>query len=350
MAFDNHLMQPLFQLTIGKPGSSFAFEIARKIGLPEDILELASEKAGVKNINYDRHLKDIARDKRYWENKRQTIRQQEKRLEELMAEYEKELTGAKTLRKEIITKAKEEAQQLLKESNRMIENTIRQIKETQAEKEKTKDLRQQLEEFKNVVVEDTKPLETESEEKIAKLSIKAKRIKLDPEPVEEKHVPLESQDHPLKPGDAVRMIDTQAAGEVIEIKDKMVQVETGSLRFFVPLDKIERITRSDLKKSLRANQAYRENDPGLVQRNINFKPEIDIRGVRGEEAINQVRELIDNALIVQHRNLRILHGKGNGILRQLVRQYLATIDVVKSFRDEHVEFGGSGITVVEMDF
>jgi DNA mismatch repair protein MutS2 len=350
MAFDNHLMQPLFQLTIGKPGSSFAFEIARKIGLPEEILEEASGKAGVKNINYDRHLKDIARDKRYWETKRQNIRQQEKRLEELMAEYEKELSGAKTLRKEIISKAKDEAQQLLKESNRMIENTIRQIKETQAEKEKTKDLRQQLEEFKNEVVEDTKPLETESEEKIAILGIKAKRIRLEPEIVKAKPVPVVSKVHPLKPGDAVRMIDTQAAGEVIEIKDKMVQVETGSLRFFVPLDKIERITKSDLKKSLKANQVYRENDPGIVQRNINFKPEIDIRGVRGEEAINQVRDLIDNALIVQHRNLRILHGKGNGILRQLVRQYLATVDVVKSFSDEHVEFGGAGITVVEMDF
>jgi DNA mismatch repair protein MutS2 len=350
MAFDNHLMQPLFQLTIGKPGSSFAFEIARRIGLPEEILAEASGKAGVKNINYDRHLKDIARDKRYWETKRQSIRQQEKRIEELMAEYEKELSGAKTLRKEIITKAKDEAQQLLKESNRMIESTIRQIKESQAEKEKTRDVRQQLEEFKNIVVEETKPAETKSEEKIAALSSRAKKIKLEPDPVKEKPVPVLSPEKPLKPGDAVRMIDTQAAGEVIAIKDKMVQVETGSLRFFVPVDRIERIARLELKKSLRENQVYRENDPGLVQRNINFKPEIDIRGVRGEEAINQVQDLIDNALIVQHRNLRILHGKGNGILRQLVRQYLATVDVVKSFRDEHVEFGGSGITVVEMDF
>ena len=145
------------------------------------------------------------------------------------------------------------------------------------------------------------------------------------------------------------MIDTQAAGEVLSVKGKKVQVETGSLRFFVTADKIERISRSELKKSLRANQVVRENDPGIVQRNINFKPEIDIRGVRGEEAINQVRDLIDNALIVQHRHLRILHGKGNGILRLLIRQYLDTVDVVKSFRDEHVEFGGSGITVVEMD-
>ncbi|MCX6326363.1 MAG: Smr/MutS family protein [Bacteroidia bacterium] len=350
MAFDNHLMQPLFQLTIGKPGSSFAFEIARKIGLPEEILAEASGKAGVKNINYDRHLKDIARDKRYWETKRQSIRQQEKRLEELMDEYEKELSGAKTLRKEIITKAKDEAQQLLKDSNRMIESTIRQIKESQAEKEKTKDVRQQLEEFKNIVVEETKPIETESEEKIAVLSSRAKKIKMEPEPVKEKPVHAASSVQPLKPGDAVRMIDTLAAGEIISIKDKMVQVETGSLRFFVPFDKIERITRSELKKSLSANQVQRENNPGIARRNINFKPEIDIRGVRGEEAINQVRDLIDNALIVQHRNLRILHGKGNGILRQLVRQYLDTVDVVKSFRDEHIEFGGSGITVVEMDF
>ncbi len=350
MAFDNHLMQPLFQLTIGKPGSSFAFEIARRIGLPEEILGEASGKAGVKNINYDRHLKDIARDKRYWETKRQSIRQQEKRLEELMAEYEKELSGAKTLRKEIITKARDEAQQLLKESNRMIESTIRQIRESQAEKERTKDVRQQLEEFKNVVVEETKPVESESEEKIAVLSSKARKIKLDPEPVKEKIMPQVSAVKPLKKGDAVRMIDTQAAGEIIEIKDKMAQIETGNLRFFVPLEKIERISRSDLNKSLRSNQPVRGNDPGLVQRNINFKPEIDLRGVRGEEAIKQVRDLIDNALIVRHRNLRILHGKGNGILRQLIREYLATVDIVKSFRDEHVEFGGSGITVVEMDF
>jgi len=146
------------------------------------------------------------------------------------------------------------------------------------------------------------------------------------------------------------MIDTQAAGEIVSIKGKKAEVETGSIRIIVSVDRVERISKAELKKSLRSNMSIRENDTAIVQRNINFKPEIDIRGVRGEEAINQVRDLIDNALMVQHRNLRILHGKGNGILRQLVRQYLDTVDVVKSFRDEHVEFGGSGITVVEMDF
>jgi DNA mismatch repair protein MutS2 len=350
MSFDNHLMQPLFQLIIGKPGSSFAFEIARKIGLPAEILAEASGKAGVKNINYDRHLKDIARDKRYWETKRQDIRQQEKRLEELIAEYEKELSGAKTLRKEIITKAKDEAQQLLLKSNRIIESTIRQIKESQAEKKKTKDIRQQFEEFKNMVVEETKPVDTELEEKILELNKKAKKIKMEQEPVEEKPVQIVSPLQPLKPGDAVRMIDTVAAGEIVAIKGRKVQVETGSMRILVSDDKVERISRSELKKSLKSNQSHRETDPAVSLRKISFKPEIDIRGVRGEEAINRVRDLIDDALIVQHRNLRILHGKGNGILRELVRQFLATVDVVKSYRDEHVELGGSGITVVEMDF
>jgi len=348
MAFDSHLMQPLFQLSIGKPGSSFAFEIAKKIGLPEDILKNASEKAGVKNINYDRHLKDIARDKRYWENKRQNIRQHEKRLEELIEEYEKELSGVKNLRKEIITKARDEAQELLKESNRMIENTIRQIRESQAEKEKTKEIRQQLDEFKTSVVDETKPVEIKGEEKGDRLSVRAGKLR-SKQARKEPMQTLKSEE-PLKSGDTVRMTDTQASGEIVEIKDKMVSVVTGNMRIIVPLDKIERIGKSVLKKTIKSNQVYRESDPALAQRRLNFKPEIDIRGFRGEEAINQVRELIDNALIVQHRNLRILHGKGNGILRQLVREYLSTVDVVSNFHDEHVDMGGSGITVVEMDF
>ena len=193
-------MQPLFQLTIGKPGSSFAFEIARKIGLPEDLLTDASGKAGVKNINYDRHLKDIARDKRYWEAKRQSIRQQEKRLEELMAEYEQELAGAKALRKEIITKAKDEAEELLQQSNRMIENTIRQIKEAQAERERTKDIRQQLEEFKNVVNEEPKPHETKVEKKMALLSSRAGRIKVKRDTLKERTARPVTAEKPLKPG------------------------------------------------------------------------------------------------------------------------------------------------------
>lgn len=348
MAFDNHLMQPLFQLYIGKPGSSFAFEIARKIGLPENILANASEKAGVKNINYDRHLKDIARDKRYWENKRQNIRQHEKHLEELINEYEKELGEAKKTRKEIISKARDEARILLDESNKIIENAVRQIKEAQAEKAKTKEVRQQIEDFKSSVSDEIPAGITQTEKKMTQLKIRAKKYK--PEIRSKEKESEKVSDKLLKPGDPVRMKDTLAAGEVIEVRDNKVQVETGSFRFFVPLENVEKISRSELNKSLRSEKANILFDSEINQKKIRFNPEIDIRGVRGEEAINQVRELIDNALMVQHKNLRILHGKGNGILRQLVRQYLATVDVVKSFRDEHIELGGSGITVVEMDF
>ncbi len=348
MLFDNHLMQPLFQLSIGKPGSSFAFEIARKIGLPEEILIMASEKAGVKNINYDRHLRDIARDKRYWETKRQNIRQHEKRLEELITEYEKEIAGAKNLRKEIISKAREDAQALLADSNRIIENTIRQIKEAQAEKEKTKELRQKLDEYKLNFAEESKLLVTEAEEKATRLAMRAKKIK--PKAVGKESGHTENDIKPLSTGDAVRMIETQAAGEIVKIESGMVTVEAGSIRFLVPLDKVERISRSELKKSERSIQTIYRSDPSIEQRKSKFRPEIDIRGMRGDEALNTIRDFIDDALIVQYRNLRILHGKGNGILRQLVRDYLGTLNVVKSFRDEHVDMGGAGITVVEMDF
>ncbi len=347
MAFDNHLMQPLFKLNIGKPGSSFAFEIARKIGLPENILDEAAGKVGVKNIDYDRHLKDIARDKRYWETKRQNIRQQEKRLEGLIEQYEKELSDVRSARKEIIIQAKDEAQELLKKSNRIIENTIRQIRESQAEKERTKEVRQELEEFKSTVEEKSVPVESQFEKKMSGLVERAKHYKNKSKPKEEKAVKEKAK--PLRPGDAVRIKETQAAGEIVSVRGKLVQVETGSMRLQVPVDRVERISRTELRESLRTVRRTSTPDPGLHERKLNFKSEIDIRGVRGEEALNRVRELIDDALIVQHKNLRILHGKGNGILRQLVRDYLATVDVVKSFRDEHVDMGGSGITVVEID-
>jgi DNA mismatch repair protein MutS2 len=347
MAFDNHLMQPLFQLFIGKPGSSFAFEIAKKIGLPEDILNAASEKAGVKNIDYDRHLKDIARDKRYWENKRQNIRQHEKRLEELITEYDREMGEAKKLRKEIISKAKDEAKSILDNANKLIENTVREIREAQAEKEKTREIRQSVEEKKLEILKESTGKVTESERKVNDLKIKA--VKFKPAKAEEEKQQEKTVDALIRKGDAVRMIETMAVGEVTEIRDGMVYVETGNFNFKVPYNKVEKVNRSELKKSHKRLNSDVMIGAEISQRKLRFSPEIDIRGVRGDEAIERVRQLLDDAVIVQHRNLRILHGKGNGILRELVRKYLATAGFVKSFRDESVEFGGSGITVVELD-
>jgi DNA mismatch repair protein MutS2 len=352
MEFDNHLMLPLFKLSIGKPGSSFAFEIAKKIGLPENILNIASTKAGVKNVNYDKALKDIARDKRYWENKRQNIRQNEKRLDELIEQYEKELSGTKNLKKEIIAKAKEEANNLLVESNRVIENTIRQIKESQAEKEKTREVRKEIEEFKNIVAENTSLHDQDIEDKMERLKARAERIKnrkkdksQQPSDKITKHVAKT-----IQVGDHVRMFDTQAVGEVAEIRDGIAHVDAGSFRFYVKIEKLERISSTEYRKSLKGSSKYIPTDPLISERKMKFKPELDIRGERAEDAIIKVQNFIDDAILVQQRTLRIVHGKGNGILRELVRQYLSTVNIIKSFQDEHVEMGGSGVTSVELDF
>lgn len=345
MLFDNTLMQPLFRLDIGKPGSSFAFEIARKIGLPENILQNASEKAGVKIVKFDRHLKDIARDKRYWEMKRQNIRKHEKRLEELIDEYEKELSGTKALRKEIISKAREEAKKLLEDSNRIIENTVRQIKESQAEKERTLKARQEIAGFKQEVegMKEEKEITGKPLELKRKASGIVKRVR------EKRKQELQTDSAPLKPGDAVRLTDTGMAGEVTEADGDNLIVETGTFRLKVSASKVERISRKELKKGLTAGRPLQQTDPLVNERKLRFKPEIDIRGVRGDEALEAVRNLIDDAVMVQHRHLRIIHGKGNGILRNLIRQYLSTMPVVKSARDEHVELGGAGVTLVELD-
>jgi DNA mismatch repair protein MutS2 len=347
MTFDNHLMQPLFRLSIGRPGSSFAFEIARRIGLPDEILNVASGKAGIKNINYDRNLKDIARDKRYWENKRYQIRQREKHLQELINEYEKELSEVKSARKEIISKAREEASSILESSNKIIENTIREIKEAQAEKERTRELRKDVKRFKEEISSDSVD-KTDTDKRLVLFEKRAKKYK--PEIKETTDQSGEEKNKPLKPGSTVRMKDTMACGEVIEIRDDMVTVETGTFRIKVALEKLEKISRAEYRLSRKSAKPGIVLDDEINQRKIRFSPEIDIRGERGEEAIRKVQDLLDNALIVRHRNLRILHGKGNGILRELVRQYLASVGFVKTFHDEHVEQGGSGITVVELDF
>jgi DNA mismatch repair protein MutS2 len=250
------------------------------------------------------------------------------------------------MEKEIINKARETAESMLKESNKLIENTIRQIRESQAEREKTRAARQELEEFKDRMIAGKVDTEITSDGKLIRLKKKTARAGIKRKNVVEKDsVTIKL----LAPGDAVRMTDTQVAGEVIRVEGDMVHVETGSIKFLVHNDKLERISRADLKKSIGSQMLSIRKDPELESRKLNFKPEIDIRGVRGDEAIRQVRDFIDNAVMVQHRNLRILHGKGNGILRQLVREYLSTIDIVRSFSDEHIELGGSGVTVVEMD-
>jgi DNA mismatch repair protein MutS2 len=348
MAFDNQLMQPLFRLDQGKPGSSFAFEIAKKIGLPQEILNDAAVRAGEGNVDFDRNLREIARDKRYWEKKRETVRHHEKRLEELITSYEAQLGSIKTQQKEIIGQAKYKAEEMLRETNKVIENTIRTIRETQAEKEKTKDLRVELDTFREHLTAEVKhpevPLPVPPPLKSSTAGI-VKRIskKVAPEPVVKKKTGRPSV------GDYVRLTGSDTVGEVTEVKGKKLQIISNSLKMTVDIDKTEPVDGAAYLKEMSKNRPQQKIDWSLNTRRNQFNSEIDVRGMRTEEALQKVQEFIDTAMMIQFRHLRILHGKGNGILRHMIRQYLVSTGAVKSAEDEHVERGGAGITIVELD-
>ena len=339
MLYDRHLMQPLFRLEIGNPGSSFAIEIARKIGLPESVIAEASEKVGADYINMDKYLQDIARDKRYWETKRQNIRQKEKRIEELEAKYESELSAINAQRKEVVRQAKSESKQMLEQANAMIENTIRKIKEAQAEKEKTKEIRKEFERFKSENSDGANVPENSIDKKIAKLKEKQQQ---------KGQVAQSKELAALKIGDNVRIKGQNSAGEIIELQGKNAVVAFGMLKTSVKVDKLERVSKTQIKKEMkRSSFVSVDTTEDIRQRSLNFKREIDVRGMRGDEALQAVQYFVDDALILSVDRIRILHGTGTGALRQIIREYLNTVHGVSSFHDEHVQFGGAGITVVE---
>jgi len=352
MLYDSQRMEPLFILETGKPGSSFAFEIARKIGLPEEILESATEKVGKKHIDFDKTLRSISRDKRYWETKREKIRKVEKILDEQAEKYEKELKEVKQLRKEILAKAKEEAEQLLAGVNKKIENTISGIRQVQAEKEKTKELRTGIDNLKKEVSSGKVTHDDKIDRKIEKLK-EAEKKRNEHRPAEEKKMaePVSlPETEGLKPGDHVKIYGKEAIGEVIELNSKNAVVAFGQLISTLPLAQVERISHNEARKASRPEDRYRTNiAEDLRQRRLLFKPEIDIRGQRLDEALSNIQSFIDEAIMLEQRNLRILHGKGYGVLKEAIRNYLRSEPLVKEFNDEHVQFGGSGITLVNLD-
>lgn len=336
MLFDRNQLQPLYKLQMGIPGSSFAIEIARKIGLSEEVIAEASEKAGSAHIDLDKYVQDILRDKHYWENKRQQIRQKKKRLDELTARYETDQNELKAQRKEMINRAKSEAQQLLSEANATIENTIRRIKEAQAEREMTREIRQQFAEFRDKLDEEPKP------EKPAREQRKFKHEK--PQKIHEKPKP-----ELISAGDRVKLAGHDSVGDVIDVDGKNVTVAFGNIKSTVKAERLEKLSRNKEKEIIRRNSAFgSDSDELLRQRKLNFKQDIDVRGMRGDEALNAVQYFIDDALMMGVERVRILHGTGTGILRQLIRQYLGAIPGVSHFADEHVQLGGAGITVVDL--
>ena len=374
MLYDRHEMQALFQLAIGQPGSSFAIEIARKTGIPEEVIKDASDIVGSDYVQSDKYLQDIVRDKRYWEGKRQTIHQHEKSLESKINRYEDELNEIERQRKEILRKAKEQAEELLRESNKKIENAIREIREAQAEKERTRLVREELNTFKEELdTIDTRDNDEAIARKIRQIQERKERRekrKQEKKAESEKRKentsttdsnlsPITSQPSPLKPGDTVRIKGLTSVGEIESIDGKSATVIFGGLRTKMRADRLEpaKMPTTQLTKTEERNNniagsygmVSKDTRDVIDNRKMNFRQDIDVRGMRGDEAINAVTYFIDDAILVGMSRIRILHGTGTGILRQLIRQYLATVPNVSHYRDEHVQFGGAGITVVDLD-
>lgn len=339
MLYDRAQMRPLFQLEIGNPGSSFAIEIARNIGLPESVIQEASDKVGHDYVQSDKYLQEIMRDKRYWERKRQNIHQQEKEIERQKAEYEAEMSKLKAKRREILEEAKNQAQQLLKESNARIELTIKEIKEKQAQKEATKKIRQELQTFADKEIRNQGIRKTRNQVIKESLNPQIRRS------VDSQNLQLDSY---------VKIKGQETVGQIESINAKSAICIFGQLRTQVKISQLEPAEKPKSKSATMLNgaansQAVRKMREEIDQKRNHFKPDLDIRGLRGDDALNAVTYFIDDAIMIGMPTVRILHGKGDGILRHLVRQYLSTVKGIKSFRDENIQFGGTGITVVMLE-
>lgn len=339
MLYDRGRMQPLFQLSIGYPGSSFAIEIARKIGLDRQVIEKASEIVGSDYINMDKYLLDLVRDRKYWESKRHDVHQKEKKLDAILSQYNERLERISDQHKQIIKEAKAEAREIVKQSNSQIERTIREIRETQAEKEKTKEVRRQLDEFK-------RRLEgNEGEENKKLLQLRAKHQTRQKNTAQQKKK-QNMADTPLQQGDNVVLKGQTAIGTIISVDEKYATVAFGAIKTRVETGKLQ---RSNRKLERQASSVSRTTTNDIRDRQLHFKPEIDVRGMRGDEALQAITYFMDDAIQFEAKRVRILHGTGTGALRELIRQYLRTVEGVRTAHDEDIRLGGAGITVVELD-
>lgn len=339
MLYDRQKLLPTFQLSIGNPGSSFAIDIARKTGLPADVIEEAQEIVGSEYVNMEKYLLDIARDRRYWANKRLSIKEKEHKLDNILDSYESKASDLKGQRAAILRQAREEAKEILAGANARIENAIHEIRKAEAEKERTREIRKQLRDY-------TAEVTSVSDEKNVPDALKPlkSRRRTQPKKDEDKKIAAKAN---IGVGDYVRMQDGGVIGKVLSINGKQAEVAFGALR-----------TRVAIAKLIAAKAPAAKDRPVQIigagvsdesrNRQLNFSNEIDVRGMRTDEAIQAVTYFVDDAVQFNASKLRILHGTGHGILKTMIRQWLASNPNVASMCDEDVRFGGAGITVVEL--
>lgn len=338
MLYDRHLMQPLFKLHIGNPGSSFAIEIARKTGLPAGIISDAEEIAGSDYVKLDRYLLDIARDKRYWEHKRDAIKQKEKKIDTLINNYEQEAETLRGKRREIIAEARTEAKRILDSSNATIERTIREIKNAQAERERTRAARMEMDREKMALLSEK---DGDEPEILNRHRNKKKRAKAEVAPVEK-------MEEPLKVGDNVKLDGQTTVGTIMEISGRKAIVNFGSLKTSVELSRLKRTIAKPQSGAKEASFVSAATTDAMRRRQLAFSNELDVRGMRVDEALQALTYFLDDAIQFSAGRVRILHGTGTGALRVAIRQMLDSVPGVASYRDEHVQFGGAGITVADL--
>ena len=349
MMFDVQNIRPLFRLETGKPGSSFAIEIARKIGLPEAIIASAREKVGSDHIDIEKQLREIARDKRYWEQKREKIRLTDRKVEELEQNYHQQLAAIREERRAILHQAKTKAKELIAEANRQIEGTIKGIREAQAEKEQTRLLRQSFNEFKDSVEEvDSLQSNEDIERQMARIERRRQRReerKAEKSAAKEQPQP-EVKKLPVEVGSKVRLLGHDGVGVVQSIRGKKAQVAFGQMLTTVDTARLEAISSVEYHRATRPQTPRTVISSDISQRRLDFKTSIDVRGERVVDALERVRDFIDDALMVGVGSVTILHGKGTGALKEEIRRYLRTVPAVASAVDDHPDRGGSGITIV----
>ncbi len=369
MMFDVKNIAPMFKLEMGLPGNSFAFELARKMGLPEAIIKDAESRAGEEFVGIERNLRKIARNRKALDEKLERIRNTDKTLENITDKYQKELQQIKQMKKEIIDQAKKEAEEIIRGANRQVENTIRTIKESQAAKEETQEARKGLQDFMSILAarkeKEQKEKDDYIEKKIKQIDARRERQKqrktqrADEKAQQELREQQAEQERleafrsaPLKAGEKVRVKENGMVGEVAKVSAKAVVVVIGNISSKMPLDKVERITSNEFKSAVKETArpvSAIKIDSSISERKLNFKTEIDLRGARLNDAVEQVTRYVDDAIMLGISSVRIIHGKGTGVLRDELQKLIRTMPGVASVRDEHIQFGGTGVTIVTFD-
>ena len=369
MMFDVKNIAPMFKLEMGLPGNSFAFELARKMGLPEQIIKDAENRAGEEFVGIERNLRKIARNRKALDEKLERIKHTDKTLENITDKYQKELQQIKQMKKEILDAAKKEAESIIKGANKQVENTIKTIKESQAEKETTQVARKELQGFMSLLAakkeQEQKEKEDYIERKIKQLDARKERQKqrkaqkADDKAAQELREQIAEQQRieafrsaPLKVGEKVRVKENGMVGEVQKVSPKAVVVAIGNISSKMPLDKVERITSNEFKSAVKETARPVSTirvDSAISERKLNFSTELDVRGERLNDAVEKVTRYVDDAVMLGVSSVRIIHGKGTGVLRDELQKLIKTIPGVASVRDEHIQFGGTGVTIVTFE-